>query len=755
MRKMEFDWGVRAAEQDFTDGPDVLVATVGLSPLPVALAILTLDCPEVILAHTTATEPVADRIVQVLAPIRIARNLPAAFELVDCGDGDDLAATVTRFTALTDRIGDRGFRLDYSGGTKVMTVAAVVAHMDHHHARGLPDRGGQWRTWIDDIYGTLVPGSARAEHRPVDASALTTELIASLHGMQLRNFSRCTPAPAPDWSTLIEETIDLLKYADVADDPDPCLLAWVARLHDRAVVLTAALGLDDPHHPVTSKSARSALDDARGSVRELLVALICARALHAAHPAGGWELMINVGAFPADPNEGNTPVSEADVVVRMGHHVLAIEVKSNAGKALELLGDRVTSMRWVYGTAVTSWVTGAQGHQHNNDTHPPVPWSRVKHTCEDLTATMPSMGKVAAPRLDDTTGSTEVENCLAAWLQSLEAEPANLPRTVSVRVTPAAVTIVPVDGTPLAVQSAIAGAPSSTTILGLGTAEGNTRLADAFDKLRKTDIFTYRRVPNSGEAATAAVLKNIRPAAVMVTPGPKGVTAGLLRVALDANRREAVIHLGIDGTVQRLGKPGTEAQITDFVVDWAAQFGDRYRRLDPGTGPTDPAACAVLSRIRGAFEEIGDPPTVFVPAESTALDIGVAAPLIVAGRRGCASVHIHIPEAFPEPTSGKDRSRIKKRLSKARGDFRTAVRSRSTQVAAIVGEAHKPLLVWSTSVPDSAVADQTRLQVGERWLPFARFDAETGTVRFGRTDNDDSEALTRVAFHLTGLPITR
>lgn len=743
MRQMDFDWGVAADEQDFTDGPDVLVVTVGLSPLPVALAILTLDCPQVILAHTTATAPVARCIAQVLAPIRTARNLPAAFELVDCGDGDDLAATATCFTELAETIGDRDFRLDYSGGTKVMTVAAVVAHMDHHHERGLPDRGGQWRTWIDDTYGTLVPGSARAEHRAVETSTLSTELIAALHGMRLQGFYRCAPVPTAEWSTQIDDTIGLLDRADVVDRNDPEYPAWITCLQNHAAVLATALGLDDPHRLVTSMRT---LDDARGSVRELLVALICAWALHGAHPAGGWELMVNVHAVPADRNEGTTAVSEADVVVRKGHHVLAIEVKSNADKALKLLGDRVVSMRWAFGTAVTSWVTGAQGHQRKDDTRPAVPWSRVEHTCQDITATMPSMGKVAAGRLDADTGSKDVDDLLAAWLQSLKRESTFQSRTVPVDVTGAAVTVVPVDGTPVAVQAAIRSAP--THVLGIGTAETNTRLADAFTKLGKNDAGTYLRVPAAGEAATVAALKGIRPAAVMVTPGPKGVTAGLLRVALDAGRREAAVHLGIDGTVQRLGTSGTEAEITDFAVDWPAQFGDRYIPL--AADPADPAARAILGRIRRALEAAGDRLEVFVPADPATLDIGVAAPLIVAGRRGCASVHIHIPKTFPEPKSKEEISSNKNQLKDAWRDFKTAVKSRSTQVAAVVGDAHKPLLVLGTDISDARVTEFARQQVRERWLPFARFDTGTGTVRFGRTDDQDGEALKRVASHLTG-----
>ena len=56
------------------------------------------------------------------------------------------------------------FRLDYSGGTKVMTVAAVTAHMQCHAA--YTERGGCWRTVVDDTSGTVIDGS-NAGRRPV------------------------------------------------------------------------------------------------------------------------------------------------------------------------------------------------------------------------------------------------------------------------------------------------------------------------------------------------------------------------------------------------------------------------------------------------------------------------------------------------------------------------------------------------------------------------------------------------------------
>ena len=73
------------------------------------------------------------------------------------GSTTSLSRTRKLFADCAGRLDGQPFLLDNSGGTKTMTVAAVVTHLHYH--RGLVEGGAPWRSYVDDSTGQLVTGA--------------------------------------------------------------------------------------------------------------------------------------------------------------------------------------------------------------------------------------------------------------------------------------------------------------------------------------------------------------------------------------------------------------------------------------------------------------------------------------------------------------------------------------------------------------------------------------------------------------------
>lgn len=207
MTQADRESGSRAASR-------VLVATVGTSPLPVALSILTLRPDRVILVHSVSTQTQAERIEEVVRshhPSGIASTTEFTFDRVQITDEE-----ATDFIALHARLGteesERGqdslwtklanggverFMLDYTGGTQVMVSALVEFHLRWHSGdapwlRCYAALGG-----INSTLALDGPPSAGFATRLPLYDALTLAERARLHGADIRGLRRDKPTEEP------------------------------------------------------------------------------------------------------------------------------------------------------------------------------------------------------------------------------------------------------------------------------------------------------------------------------------------------------------------------------------------------------------------------------------------------------------------------------------------------------------------------------------------------------------------------------
>jgi hypothetical protein len=120
--------------------PETMLALVGTSPTPPLLSALTFRPKRLVLAHSSNAERRAGHIREVL------EDRPDA-PTVECHDLGpevfDFHAVKTRLEELFTKLGPDDWRLCYTGGTKVMALSAVLAHLkkypEHH----------QWRSYLD------------------------------------------------------------------------------------------------------------------------------------------------------------------------------------------------------------------------------------------------------------------------------------------------------------------------------------------------------------------------------------------------------------------------------------------------------------------------------------------------------------------------------------------------------------------------------------------------------------------------------
>lgn len=280
------------------DTPRTSVVLVGRNPTPALLSALTLPHEHLVLVGSDDTMTAANRVAEAVR----ARTAPASLHVISVGpDPHDPTGIVDRLRALETVRESRPWYLDYTGGTKIMSVAAALLHEQILPETEHPSAPG-WRLYLDPRRDLLRTADPHRPALPIDTSHVDLAALAAVHGAH--------------W---IEDR-----------DPEPV----------RLVVEGGTQALD-ARHPRLGPAAR------RGIIAEARVLAHLQRHLRRA-PA----TEVLGPRSVADPARPGDSVADFDAVVRHRHRVLCVETKTRADDVEARAGWTVAKARRVFGNAV-------------------------------------------------------------------------------------------------------------------------------------------------------------------------------------------------------------------------------------------------------------------------------------------------------------------------------------------------------------------------------------------------------------------
>ncbi|MFD3687928.1 CRISPR-associated protein [Nocardiopsis sp. NPDC058631] len=280
------------------DSPRTAVVLVGQNPTPALLSSLTLPADHLLLVGSDGTLPVAHRVARAVerltdrASVRVASVGP---------DPHDFGPVTDTLAAFHRDNGEEPWFLDYTGGTKVMSVAAAL-----FHEQALPaDRHPQvlrWRHYLDAQRDLLRTADGSHPGRPVAGDGVDLRTLAEVHGA--RWLDDRDPEP-------VRLFVQGGKQALLARFPDmtPAVRRGVVA---EGRVLSHLLRHTRRHQGTEVLGPRQVADPL--------------------HPAGA--------------------VADFDAVVRYRHRVLCVEAKSRPDDVVARAGWTVTKARRVFGGAV-------------------------------------------------------------------------------------------------------------------------------------------------------------------------------------------------------------------------------------------------------------------------------------------------------------------------------------------------------------------------------------------------------------------
>lgn len=285
-------------ERAAVDSPRAAVVLVGLNPTPALLSSLTLPADHLALVASDGTLPLARRVAAAVE--RLSR--PESVTVVSVGpDPHDFGPITDTLAALHRAGGGEPWYLDYTGGTKVMSVAAALLH-----ERELPETrhpgARSWRHYLDPAHDRLRTADGSHPGRPLVSEGVDLRTLAELHGAHwLRD-----------------------------RDPEPVrLLVQGGQQALRA------------RFPDLSPAVR------RGVVAEgrILSHLLRHTRRHPDTEVVGPRQV-------ADPRHPGGSIADFDVVVRYRHRVLCVEAKTRSEDVAARAGWTVAKARRVFGAAV-------------------------------------------------------------------------------------------------------------------------------------------------------------------------------------------------------------------------------------------------------------------------------------------------------------------------------------------------------------------------------------------------------------------
>ena len=279
------------------DSPRAAVVLVGRSPTPALLSALTLRAERLVLLASDGTLRVARRVAAAVE----ALTDTASVRVLSVGpDPHDFRAAEATLAAVHRSFGEAPWFLDYTGGTKVMSVAAAL-----FHERALPpDRHPgtrRWRHYLDPGRDALRTHDPAWPERPVATGRVDLRTLARVHG------------------------------AEWCDDRDPEPVRLVAQGGRQAL---------DARYPDLSPAVR------RGVIAEGRVLSHLRR-----HLAAAPDTEVLGPRRVADPFHADGSIADFDALVRHGHRVLCVEAKTRPGDVVGRAGWTVAKARRVFGTA--------------------------------------------------------------------------------------------------------------------------------------------------------------------------------------------------------------------------------------------------------------------------------------------------------------------------------------------------------------------------------------------------------------------
>ncbi|WP_047871255.1 CRISPR-associated protein [Nocardiopsis sp. RV163] len=280
------------------DSPRAAVVLVGQNPTPALLSSLTLRPDHLALVASDGTRSLARRVAAAVE--RLAR--PESVSVVSVGsDPHDFGPVTDTLAALHRANGGQPWYLDYTGGTKVMSVAAALLHervlpTDRHPA------SRRWRHYLDAVNDRLRTADGSHPGRPLVSDGVDLRTLAAIHGAH--------------W---LEDR-----------DPEPV----------RLFVQGGRQALQ-ARFPDLSPAVR------RGVVAE---GRVLSHLLRHTRRRSDTEV---VGARQvADPRHPGGSVADFDAVLRHRHRVLCVEAKTRPEDVVARAGWTVAKARRVFGTAV-------------------------------------------------------------------------------------------------------------------------------------------------------------------------------------------------------------------------------------------------------------------------------------------------------------------------------------------------------------------------------------------------------------------
>ncbi|MGW5317326.1 hypothetical protein [Nocardia thailandica] len=680
--------------------PDVMVATVGLNPLPVVLAVLTRKRElgaaslRVILVHSDASKAEAEAVGE---HFRGSDQGIEVTSLLSCGSAAEFATTRAVFDQLRGIVaetGTREFLLDYTGGNKIMTACAIWAHLEAH------DGGGErWRSYIDNTTGQLVTGSIDAGAGAIDvvSSGLDLGKLARLHGFELSS-------PSVDVTGLdlggLREAITRADKGMARADLEEVLYAWT----DSAGICREWVAGRVARPGGGRLSDQELQREVRGLLREVLVAGTTAQVVGArADTEIRFSAEIRVKGSPPS----SKPTAECDLLVRTGHRVLHIEVKSSAYHARRVLGQRTVFSRFLFGSSTTTVIAADEGRGE-------VGWANLIDSRDRIITHAPWLGNADVWRIDGADGSPDsLRAGLERWL-SPQRDQSHGGRNQPPSDCAVAV---PYNGTRLAVAAAVQAAGEYG---GVGGVTGVGR-ADRSQQqwIRGQNVGARAEIASFSEAATAARITGAKVA--VITPGPKGVTAGLIRAVYPTG---TVVHVGLDGTRHVLGGEPRPVPETG-ALPWAAAIGPKNYSPD-AEGARRQVTVDIVTALG---RHVGFTEWWRKDLKLRELDSNPRPELLITGSRGACSVHV----LDLTGVAHKDRGRSLR-------EFRSAILSSSAEAVDLIGDAHRPLILlhtvnrWNLADPVHAAGgfqndgSWRRFAKVGRWLPLGLWRQRNGTV---------------------------
>lgn len=280
--------------------PRTAVVLVGQNPTPALLSALTLPTAHLALVASDDTAPAAQRVA--VAVTRLSPS-PRSIRVLSVGpDPHDPRRVHQTLDHFHMEIGGRPWLLDYTGGTKVMSVTAALFQEQALPEDGHPEARSR-RYYLDATRNLLRSADGTCPGLPVHSEGVDLATLAGLHGARWR------------------------------EDRDPEPVRLFVQGGKQALVA---------RYPDMTHAVR------RGVVAEGRVVAHLRR-----HLRRDEHTEVLGPRQVVDPHRPDRSIADFDAVVRHRHRVLCVETKTCPDDVIARAGWTVTKARRVFGQAVS------------------------------------------------------------------------------------------------------------------------------------------------------------------------------------------------------------------------------------------------------------------------------------------------------------------------------------------------------------------------------------------------------------------